>query len=36
MLANSGATLLFQDRTSAVSWPTDVLVGQGLRRIWID
>ena len=36
MLANSGATLLFQDRTCALSWPTDALVGHGLRRIWID
>jgi acyl-CoA synthetase (AMP-forming)/AMP-acid ligase II len=36
MLANSGATLLFQDRHCALSWPTDALVGQGLRRIWID
>jgi len=36
MLANSGATLLFQDRSCALSWPTDALIGQGLRRIWID
>jgi acyl-CoA synthetase (AMP-forming)/AMP-acid ligase II len=36
MLANSGATLLFQDRACALSWPTDALVGQGLRRVWLD
>lgn len=36
MLANSGATLLFQDQACATSWPTDALVEAGLRRIWID
>jgi acyl-CoA synthetase (AMP-forming)/AMP-acid ligase II len=36
MLANSGARILFQDRACALSWSTDTLVDQGLRRIWID
>lgn len=36
MLANSGTTLLFQDRSCALSWPTDALVSQGLRRVWLD
>jgi acyl-CoA synthetase (AMP-forming)/AMP-acid ligase II len=36
MLANSGARILFQDHACALSWPTDALVEQGVRRIWID
>jgi len=37
MLANSGATVLFQDQPCARSWSTDAQVNSGnFRRIWID